>query len=67
MVHCFNHWFELSMKDASELDSEFTSVDQILLEMFSLTRSSGKVKTVEDCSHWLDMTCVLFIKAHRAK
>lgn len=55
------------MKDASELDSEFTSVDQILLEMFSLTRSSGKVKTVEDCSHWLDMTCVLFIKAHRAK
>ena len=44
VVHYSNHWLELSMKDAFELDSKFKSVDQILLEMFTLARNSGKVK-----------------------
>ena len=65
VIHCSNHRLELSMKDAFELDSEFKSVDQILLEMFTLTRNSGKVKRLlKAVAVSLDMTCISFIKAH---
>ena len=65
VVHCSNHWLELSMEDAFELDSEFKSVDQILLEMFTLTGNSGKVKKLlKAVAVGLDVTYVSFIKAH---
>ena len=65
VVHCSNHRLELSVKDAFELDSEFKSVDQILVEMFTLTRNSGKVKrSLKAIAVGLDVTCVSFIKSH---
>ena len=65
VVHYSNHWLELSMKDAFELDSKFKSVDQILLEMFTLARNSSKVKRLlKAVGVGLDLTCVSLIKAH---
>lgn len=53
------------MKDAFELDSEFKSIDQVLLEMFTLTKNSGKVKRLlKVVAVDLDVTCVSFVKAH---
>ena len=65
VVHCSNHRLELSMKDAFELDSEVKSIDQILFEMFILTRNSGKMKRLlKAVVMGLDVICVSFIKAH---
>ena len=65
VVQCPNHRLELSMKDAFELDLEFKSVEQILFEMFTLTRNSGKVKRLlKAVAVGLDVICVSFIKAH---
>ena len=65
VVHCSNHRLELSNKDSFELDSKFKSVDQILLEKFTLTRNSGKVKRLlKAVAVGLAVTCVSFIKAN---
>ena len=43
-IHFTYHRLELAVKDTFETDSAFQDVDEILLEMYLLTRYSGKVK-----------------------
>ena len=43
-THCTNHRLKLDMKDAFLADAAFEEVDKVLLEMYLITRDSGKVK-----------------------
>ena len=44
VTHCTNHRLELAMKDAFSAGATFKEVDKALLEMYLITRDSGKVK-----------------------
>ena len=44
VIQCTNHRLELAMKDAFLADAAFKEVDKVLLEMYLITRDSGKVK-----------------------
>ena len=44
VIHCTNHRLELAMKDAFSAGATFKEVDKALLEMYLITRDSGKVK-----------------------
>ena len=44
LIHCVNHRLELAIKDGFKEDSAFSEVDRIMLELYLLTRNSGKVK-----------------------
>ena len=45
-TQCTNHQLELAMKDAFLVDAAFKEVDKVLLEMYLITRNSGKVKVL---------------------
>ena len=44
VIHCTNHRLELAMKDVFSAGATFKEVDKALLEMYLITRDSGKVK-----------------------
>ena len=44
VIHWTNHRLELAMKDAFSAGATFKEVDKALLEMYLITRDSGKVK-----------------------
>ena len=44
VTHCTNHRLELAMKDTFLADAAFKEVDKVLLEMYLITRNSGRVK-----------------------
>ena len=44
VIHCTNHQLELAMKDTFLADAAFKEVDKVLLEMYLITRNSGRVK-----------------------
>ena len=44
VIHCTNNRLELVMKDAFLADAAFKEGDKVLLEMYLITRYSGKVK-----------------------
>ena len=41
-THCTNHRLELAMKDTFLADAAFKEVDKVFLEMYLITRNSGK-------------------------
>lgn len=64
VIHCTNHRLELAMKSAFLSDSAFKDVDKILLEMYLLTRDSGKVKRLlKAIALRLNVMFVTFVKS----
>ena len=64
VIHCTNHQLELAMKDAFLADAAFKEVDKVLLEMYLITRDSGKVKgLLKSIEMRLDVMYVAFAKS----
>ena len=64
LIHCTNHRLELAMKDAFLVDAAFKEVDKVLLEMYLITRDSGKVKgLLKSIEMRLDVMYVAFAKS----
>ena len=64
LIHCTNHRLELAMKDAFLVDAAFKEVDKVLLEMYLITRDSGKVKgLLKSIEMRLDVMYVSFAKS----
>ena len=63
-TQCTNHQLELAMKDAFLVDAAFKEVDKVLLEMYLITRDSGKVKgLLKSIEMRLDVMYVAFAKS----
>ena len=63
-TQCTNHQLELAMKDAFLVDAAFKEVDKVLLEMYLITRHSGKVKgLLKSIEMRLDVMYVAFAKS----
>ena len=53
------------MKDAFLADPAFTDIDQMMLDLFYLTKNSGKVKRLlKAIALKLDVMFVTFVKSH---
>ena len=64
VIHCSNHRLDLTMKDAFEADDCFADVDQILLDMYLITKNSGKVKRLlKAVALSMDVICMTFVKS----
>ena len=64
LIHCTNHRLQLAMKDAFLVDAAFKEVDKVLLEMYLITRDSGKVKgLLKSIEMRLDVMYVAFAKS----
>ena len=64
VIHCTNHQLELAMKDTFLADAAFKEVDKVLLEMYLITRDSGKVKgLLKSIEMRLDVMYVAFVKS----
>ena len=64
VIHCTNHRLELAMRDAFSADTAFKEVDKLLLEMYLITRDSGKVKRIlKSIAMRLDVIYVAFVKS----
>ena len=64
VTHCTNHRLELAMKDTFLADAAFKEVDKVLLEMYLITRDSGKVKgLLKSIEMRLDVMYVAFVKS----
>ena len=64
VTHCTNHRLELAMKDTFLADAAFKEVDKVLLEMYLITRHSGKVKgLLKSIEMRLDVMYVAFAKS----
>ena len=64
LIHCTNHRLQLAMKDAFLADAAFKEVDKVLLEMYLITRDSGKVKgLLKSIAMRLDVMYVAFAKS----
>ena len=64
LIHCTNHRLQLAMKDAFLADAAFKEVDKVLLEMYLITRDSGKVKgLLKSIEMRLDVMYVAFAKS----
>ena len=64
VIHCTNHQLELAMKDTFLADAAFKEVDKVLLEMYLITRDSGKVKgLLKSIEMRLDVMYVAFAKS----
>ena len=64
LIHCTNHRLQLAMKDAFSADAAFKEVDKVLLEMYLITRDSGKVKgLLKSIEMRLDVMYVAFVKS----
>ena len=64
VIHCTNHQLELAMKDAFSADAAFKEVNKVLLEMYLITRDSGKVKQLsKSIAMRLDVMHVAFVKS----
>ena len=64
LIHCTNHRLQLAMKDAFLADAAFKEVDKVLLEMYLITRDSGKVKgLLKSIEMRLDVMYVAFVKS----
>ena len=54
----------MAIKDGFKEDSAFSEVDRIMLELYPLTRNSGKVKgLLKKIALQLDVMCVAFVKS----
>ena len=63
-IHCSNHRLELAVQDAFKEDAAFTKVDELLLQLYQLTKNSGKVKRLLKATAMrLDVISVNFIKS----
>ena len=64
VIYCTNHQLELAMKDAFSADAAFKEVNKVLLEMYLITRDSGKVKQLsKSIAMRLDVMYVAFVKS----
>ena len=64
IIHCVNHRLELAIKDGFKVDSAFSEICDMLLNMYLLTRNSGKVKSMLiKVALELDVMCVNFVKS----
>ena len=63
-IHCTNHRLKLDMKDTFLADAAFKEVDKVLLEMYLITRDSGKVKRLlKSIAMRLDVMYVAFVRS----
>ena len=63
-IHCSNHRLELAVQDAFKEDATFTKVDELLVQLYQLTKNSGKVKRLLKATAMrLDVISVNFIKS----
>ena len=63
-IHCSNHRLELAVQDALKEDAAFTKVDELLLQLYQLTKNSGKVKRLLKATAMrLDVISVNFINS----
>ena len=59
IINCVNHRLELAVKDGLKEDPAFTEVSEVLLALYYLKRSSGKVKSLlTKIAIELDVVCV---------
>ena len=64
VIRCTNHQLELAMKDAFSADAAFKEVNKVLLEMYLITRDSGKVKQLlKSIAMRLNVMYVAFVKS----
>ena len=63
-IHCSNHRLELALQGAFEEDAAFANIDNLLMQLYQLTKNSGKVKRLLKATAMrLDIICVNFVKS----
>ena len=64
-IHCVNHRLELALKDAVKQVAEFDEVDRFYLNVWTLLRNSGKLKSeIKKASQSLNITYYTMPKIH---
>lgn len=64
-IHCVNHRLELALKDGVKQVAEFHEVDSFYLNVWSLLRNSGKLKSeIKKASQSLNITYYTMPKIH---
>eukprot|EP00112_Aurelia_sp_Birch-Aquarium-sp1_P000486 Seg10468.1 transcript_id=Seg10468.1/GoldUCD/mRNA.D3Y31 product="Zinc finger protein 862" protein_id=Seg10468.1/GoldUCD/D3Y31 len=64
-IHCVNHRLELALKDAVKRVAEFDEVDRFYLNVWTLLRNSGKLKSeIKKASQSLNITHYSMPKIH---
>lgn len=63
-IHCSNHRLELAVQGAFEENVAFANIDTLLMQLYQLTKNSGKVKRLLKATAMrLNVVCLNFVKS----